>query len=397
MNNSITTANQPAILGLAFRPFFLLSACFSALAVPLWILLLSGKLSFSPYGNPLFWHAHEMLFGFGAAVLSGFLLTAVQNWTSLPGLSGKPLGLLVLLWLCARLLMIWPVIPPLCIAIIDTSFFLVVAYLFSQPLIKTRNYRNLILVVVLIFMASANGISHLGPITQEWRLSKQGMQLFIWLIVLVMTIIAGRVVPMFTANGTGTKRCTVLPQLEMSCIIISILLVITQGGGLAHALPEAVNIVLLLTAAALHFVRFIRWRFWITLKTPLLWSIHLSYLFIPIGLAAIAGSYFIESLTAVTAEHWLLAGAMANMMLAMMARVSLGHTGRPLISHNIMSLAFSALALAGVIRSLGAWIFQEYYLNSLLLTAILWCAAFSLFLICYWPILTKARVDGKTG
>lgn len=397
MKNSTDTSHPPAILGLAFRPFFLLSACFSALAIPAWVLLLTGELSFSPYGHSLFWHSHEMLFGFAAAVLAGFLLTAVQNWTSIPGLSGKPLGFLVALWLCARLLMIWPLIPPLFIAIIDTSFLLAVAYCFAQPLIKTKNFRNLILVAVLVLMASANGVSHLGPLKQQWQLSQQGMQLFIWLIVLVMTIIAGRVVPMFTANGTGTQRCTPLPLLEMSCMTSSILLVITQGLGLARLLPDAVNILLLLSAAALHLTRLIRWRFWITLKTPLLWSIHLSYLFIPIGLMAITGSYFFDSLTNVTAEHWLLAGAMANMMLAMMARVALGHTGRPLVSRPIMSLAFSALALAGVIRSLGAWLFVDQYLNSLLFAAALWCFAFALFSICYWPVLTQARIDGKAG
>lgn len=397
MNTTVKETSIAAILGLAFRPFFLLAASFSAIAIPLWVLMLTGKLNHSPYGNALFWHGHEMLFGFGAAVLAGFLLTAVQNWTSTPGLKGKPLGYLVALWLCARILMIWPVIPPIFIAIIDTSFLLLVAGIFSLPLIKTKNYRNLILVLALLLMAVANGISHLGPIKHQWQNSQQGIQLFIWLIVLIMTIIAGRVLPMFTANGTGTQRCTQLKWLEMSCIISTILLVLLQGTGLAQKLPEIVNGTLLFSVSALHFIRLLRWRFWITFRTPLLWSLHLSYLFIPVGLTAIGISYFNDKITMITAQHWLLAGAMANMMLSMMARVALGHTGRALIPRPIMSLAFLALALAGITRSLGSWIFTDQYVNSLLFVSSAWCFAFTLFFICYWPVLSRARADGKPG
>lgn len=397
MNSSIKKTSSAAILGLAFRPFFLLSAGFSALAVPIWVLLLTGTINISPYGNSLFWHGHEMLFGFGAAVLAGFLLTAVQNWTSLPGLKGKLLAGLVALWVFARVLIFWPVIPSILIAIIDISFLLVVAYIFATPLIKTKNYRNLILVVVLLIMAFANGMSHLGPLKQEWQQSQLGMQLFIWLIVLVMTIIAGRVLPMFTANGTGSQRCSQIKWLETSCIASAILLVFTQGLGLAALLPDSIICAVLFGAAALHLVRFIRWRFWITLRTPLLWSLHLSYLFIPVGLIAIGISYFNDTITIVTAQHWLLSGAMANMMLSMMSRVALGHTGRALKSRPIISLAFAALALAGITRSLGAWAFDEQYINSLWFASAAWLFAFSVFFICYWPVLTRARIDGKQG
>lgn len=388
----------PAWLRLAFRPLFLLGALFSAIALALWGGVLHG-LAFVPYGGSLFWHAHEMVFGFVCAIVAGFLLTAVQNWTGVPGIKGGRLLALVSLWAAGRLLMALNG-PALVTAMVDLGFLLAVAGSMAASVLAVKQYRNLMFVPVLLIMALGNGLAHLGIHTNDYGLALQGVYLAAWLVLLIMTILGGRVLPMFTANGSGTARVNNLPAIEMPLIAFTLLLVLSQGSGLAKLLPPWLNGLLALALALLYLARLLRLRFRVTLRVPLLWSLHLAFYFIPLMLLLLAWHYLapvgLAPISYSTALHGLFAGAMGSMILAMMARVALGHSGRPLQPRPLMSLAFAAAILAGLTRVLGVWLWPQF--SPLLhLAIVLWLLAYGLFAWCYWPVLTRPRVDGKPG
>ncbi|WP_102798873.1 NnrS family protein [Bowmanella denitrificans] len=373
---------------LGFRPLFLGAALFAALAIGAWGGLYAGLWGFSPYGGAYFWHAHEMLFGFVAAVVTGFLLTAVQNWTGIPGLKGRALAWLVMVWLAARLVNWWgPAWPNWLIATLDLLFLPMVAGFMAYPLCKAGQWRNLFFVPVLLLMSGANFLTHFGLLSGDNGFFKQGIYLMLMLVTALMCVIAGRVTPMFTANGTGTVKVQPVAWLEKAALLSIWLLVV-------HFLCREI---LPPFAATLHLWRWWRWRFWITFRVPLLWSLHLAYLFIPLGLAALAAHYLFNAMALSTAIHFLTVGAMGGMILAMMARVSLGHSGRPLKPRPLMSLAFALVLLAAMIRTLGSWLLHQHIVAVLLLASLLWCLAFMLFVLLYWPVLTRPRVDGKPG
>ncbi|WP_045857922.1 NnrS family protein [Teredinibacter purpureus] len=385
------------VLQLAFRPLFLLAALFAVVAMAIWIVVIKGVIALSPYGGLLFWHSHELLTGFSSAVLAGFLLTAVQNWTNVPGIRGHKLLLLVLLWIVARLLMLFPIIPSLLIALVDLSFLALTAFYFSQPLIQTNNRRNLKLLVILGLLIAANALSHAGVIANDPSLVQKGVALYGWLMIIVMTVITGRILPMFTANGSGTPRVENWFALEVSTIVLTAVCALLFGLNLTAMLPKAALVAVVGLTALTHLLRCLRWRPWVTWRFPLLWSLHFSCLLIPTGLLALLISLLSPSYSQATALHWLFAGAMANMILAMMSRIALGHTGRPLKPKRLLSLAYIALAFAAIVRGLGISMWGAHYEMSLTLAASAWCLSFLIFLFVYIPILTSARADGKPG
>jgi uncharacterized protein involved in response to NO len=390
------TNKIPPFLRLAFRPLFFGGALFSAVAILLWIATLQGWLQFQPLGGTTLWHGHEMLFGFTAAIIAGFLLTAVQNWTGIPGINSNKLLLLASLWLAGRCLMATSLMPTIS-ATIDILFIPSAAFVLAKPVVAIKQYRNLIFVPVLIAMTIANTLFHYGILFDQISLSQQGLQFMIWLVVLMMTILGGRVIPFFTANGTQTLRAEPMPLLEMAVIVSTIFLAVIYGLGLSRFITDTVQIILLVSAGVLHGIRCLRWRGWITGQVPLLWSLHIAYAFIPLGLLALALSHAVTSLSASTASHLLTAGAMGTMIISMMARVSLGHTGRPLQPHRLMSLAFVAVITAALLRSFGPWLLPALTPGFWLAAAICWAIGFGIFSAIYWPILSQARADGRPG
>ncbi len=390
------TNKIPPLLRLAFRPLFFGGALFSAIAILLWIATLQGWLQFQPLGSTTLWHSHEMLFGFTAAIIAGFLLTAVQNWTGIPGINGHKLLLLVGFWLAGRLLMATNLMPAISAAI-DIIFIPATAFVLAKPVIAIKQYRNLIFVPVLLAMTIANALFHYGILFDQLSLSQQGLQFMIWLVVLMMTILGGRVIPFFTANGTQTPKTEPMPLLEMAVIVSTIFLAIIYGLGLSRFMTDTVQIILLVTAGLLHGFRCVRWRGWITGKVSLLWSLHIAYAFIPLGLFGLALSHADSSLNSSTASHLLTAGAMGTMIISMMARVSLGHTGRPLQPHRLMSLAFTAVIAAALLRALGPLLFPALTPTLWLVSAIFWVTGFGIFSVIYWPILSRGRADGRPG
>jgi len=383
-----------AFLGLAFRPLFFLGAAFSCLSMVLWLLFLHGYLQPPSYTTPFLWHGHEMLFGFVTAIVVGFLLTAVQNWTGIKGLNGKPLLLLISVWLAARLSMSVDIPVPF-IEWIDILFLPLAAFLLARPIIAIKQTRNLMFIPVLVLMSLANIVFHYGVYLSDLLLSQQALQAMLWLTVLLITLLGGRVIPFFTANGTQKPRAIDRPWLEIVVIASTIMVAGVQGLGLSNHLSASSNSALLIIAAVFQGWRFCRWRFWTTGRVPLLWSLHAAYAFIPLGMVLIAASYWLDDLTLSTARHSILVGAIGAMILSMMARVSLGHTGRALNPHKIMSLAFLLIIVAGLLRSLGVWLASEIDLLSL--AAIGWILAYLIFALAYWPVLSRARIDGKAG
>jgi len=388
----------PAVWRQAFRPFFLAGTLFSILSLTTWVMVLSGKLDFQPYGNITFWHAHEMLFGFVGAIIVGFLLTAVQNWTGLRATNGKPLAGLFTIWLVARLLMVaglesyqW------LLASIDLSFFLGAGLLMAQLVVKAGNYRNLFFVPILTLLALANLLTHLSIILHRPHYFTWGVYAAIMLVTLLMVVVSGRVMPMFTANGTGTKKTEPLPWLEKAVLLstgLSALLFITNS---TSSLPNNILVALFVTAALANAYRALRWRPQIIWQTPLVWSLHLAYWFIPLGFSLLAMHFAGFEISLSTAIHSLTAGAMGSLILAMISRVSLGHTGRPLNVHKCIPYAFALIAMAGFSRILVGFSPSILGGNGYILSAACWVLAYSAYLIVYFRILTTPKPDGRPG
>jgi len=394
-NGQISSADKNDVVSpflmLAFRPFFLLGALFSALSIGVWGLTFTGHIEFSPLGGSLFWHTHEMLFGFAVAIISGFLLTAVQTWTGVPSVNGKPLAMLVLIWLTARILFAFPLlISDFGIMLIDLSFLPLVAVFLAIPIIKVRMWRNLFFVPLLLLMAFLNGLLHLsaqGTIAISFLTLSHAMVL---MITLIMCIMGGRVFPMFTASGTHTARVASVAWLDNLAVVSVAVCVLVSFEIFARS--PVLEASVFITAGILNFVRVLRWRIWVTLKTPLVWSLHLSYWSLCAGLVML-GLEKLGLLTSVSlAFHTITIGGIGLMILSMIARVSLGHTGRTLQISKAMVFAFSFIILALVARVLGPLLFSSHMIL-ILLAAACWVIAYGTFVVVYFPILTTARID----
>lgn len=380
---------------LAFRPLFLLAAVFSVLALSLWWLLFTGHVSVDVYGGMLWWHLHEMLFGFAVAVITGFLLTAVQTWTQRPSVQSYPLLALVVLWLVARVLMFLPnAVPGLLIAIVDVAFLAVCGLFMGYITIKAKRWRNVIFMPILLTMAGLNALMHASVLLDNASLFMPSALTMVFVVVLIMVIMAGRIFPMFTANGTKTSKVENLAWLEKCVIGLTLLVAITQSGW--FDLGVVFNSALLLLAATFHAARAYRWRIWLTFKTPLVWSLHVSYWFIVLGFLLLALAELTPWLVRSQAVHSFTIGAMGLMILSMISRVSLGHTGRPLQAPKLMPLAFGLIILAFLARFL-AHVIAGFYQTGLLLATVGWCLAFLLFIMHYTKILSQARPDGRPG
>lgn len=386
------------LLRQAFRPMFLFGAAFSAIAMLLWGLILGGQLKIQPVGQVLFWHSHEMLFGFACAIVIGFLLTAVQNWTALRAPHGKSLLLLTLLWLSGRLLLLFGQGLPLwLVAAVDLSFLPLAAWLLAKPLLAVKQYRNLFFVPVLLLLTACNLIMYLGLFLGRYDLQQLGSLNAIWLITLLMAIVGGRVIPMFTANGTKTPKVEALVWLDRAALGSLWLIFVLHFFSLHTLVPAKLLSALFALSALLTAIRCARWKIWLTFRVSLLWSLHLAYWFIPLGLALFALRYAGFAISQSIALHALTAGAMGSMILSMMARVSLGHSGRLLQPKQIMAWAFLLVALAGISRTLLIWLLPAHTFSLLWLGIACWVLAYACYVLVYFPVLTTPRADGRPG
>ncbi|MBY5993672.1 NnrS family protein [Ferrimonas balearica] len=383
---------------LGFRPFFLGGAALAVLVIPLWLVMwyhpaLLSRPFFSPV-IPLWWHPHEMLFGFAMAIVAGFLLTAVQTWTNQPGLKRWPLAALFTCWLGARVLLLLPMAIPLWLpALLDTAFLLGTAARLGWSIQRVRQWRNIAFPLLLTLAAGANLLSYWALYQRDLVLAGALWQGMIGWMALLITFVGGRVVPFFTAMRLKLPKAEPLKALEWPLFAALALLAIDAAAGL---LPGPLRQGLLLGAGVLQLARQARWHPLRTAKEPLLWSLHLSYLCIALTLLGLAWFDGNESATR-QLTHLLAVGAIGGMCLAMIARVSLGHTGHNLYQGPWMAPAFAMILLAALVRALLPMWLPEHSVTWHWLAGTLWSAAFGLFLWHYSGILTRPRLDGRPG
>jgi uncharacterized protein involved in response to NO len=397
MNNSIQQplAAQPApeglpLLRLGFRPFYVGAALFAVVVMVLWYPIFLGQMTPASGVAPVVWHAHEMLFGFAAAVIVGFLLTAGKAWTGLPTPRGASLGALFALWVAARIAAL--VAPYPVFFLLDVLFLPVVAALFIALLLRAGNTRNLKIGAVLALLGVANLVFHLaasGAIAIDPVRALYGA---LALIIVLETIMGGRVIPSFTMNVTPGLKLPSAPRRDAVAIVLTAL-------GLACWTfdgPRVLSAVLLTGAAVLHAVRWLSWAPWVTLTRPILWILHLSYAWIPIGLALLAAAQM-GWLAPSAGVHALAVGATGGLIIGMLTRTARGHTGRPLTVSPIETLAYVMVILAALLRVAVPIAWPALYATALLGAGILWVAAFAIYLVKYMPWLMAGRLDGKDG
>ncbi len=397
VDNHKTAMAIPPILRLAFRPLFFLGTLFSIGAIGWWLHFWSAPLQWTPYGGAVWWHGHEMLFGFGIAIVTGFLLTAVRTWTGVPGIRGKWLAALVLIWITARLLISFASgINHWIIASIDVSYLIFSAIAMAYPVIKVKQWRNLMFVPILLILASLNAASHWSVVNNQPTLAMQSLHATIMLFTLIIAILGGRVIPAFTANGTGQQKSAPIKWLEAIAILSILVMVVIAFMGY-DKVDSTLMMIVSAVAALANGTRFLRWGIQHTWSIPLLWSLHLAFAFIPFGFVMLAlhGAGWMDNTSA--ALHSFTVGGIGGMILAMISRVTLGHTGRPLKPHRMVSISFVLILLSAIVRVfLPIWM-PELYSLSISLAGLLWVLAFAIYLFFYSPMLVTTRADGRPG
>ena len=378
-----------ALWNLGFRPFYLLASLFGAFSVLLWAAQFSGYLPSAYLQGPV-WHGHEMLFGYATAVIAGFLLTAVRAWTNQLTPSGMPLMALAALWVCGRVLVLTPF--AMTAAMVNAAFPVAVAVAIGIPLFRSRNVRNYFFVGLLVLMGVLILAVHLA-LRERFEISPGlGLQLALDVVLFIIVVVGGRVIPMFTNNGvpgTNATRHALVEKFALGTVILLFAADLLQ-------LPQTVIAMIALAGGLAHGVRLYLWKPWRTLATPLVWILHAAYAWIVVHLA-LRGLFALQLLTGSYATHALTVGAIGGLTLGMMIRTARGHTGRPLAADGFELTMFLLIQVAAVVRVFGGIASPGLYRPSVQLSALLWAAAFGLYAIRYWPVLTRPRLDGKPG
>jgi uncharacterized protein involved in response to NO len=376
----------PALFSYGFRPFFLLGAIYAGGTVLLWLPVLHGRLSMTTALAPRDWHAHEMLFGYAAAVMTGFLLTAVPNWTGRLPIQGGPLVALVLIWIAGRLAVTFSgLIGWLPAAAIDAAFLLALAAVIAREIMTGRNWRNLKVVVIVSILAASNIAFHLEAFARGS--AEYATRLAIGTLVLLLALVGGRIVPSFTHNWLARQGAGGLPAPFGRFDKIAIA---ASAAALAAwvALPTArATGVALGLAGVLQAVRLARWAGYRSAGEPLVLILHVGYAFVPIGFLLQAAAAF-DLVPATAGIHAWTAGAIGTMTLAVMTRASLGHTGHDLAASAATQLIYALVVVAAVAR-IAAALMTAWTGPLLELAALAWAGAFLGFAITYGPLLWR--------
>jgi len=377
-------------LTLGFRPFFLLAGIWAALGLPLSILLMEGLVPLSGPLDVLAWHRHEMLFGFVAATVTGFILTAIPNWTGRLPVSGMPLLCLALLWAAGRIAVsAMGLLGAAAVATIDIAFLLTVVVVVLREIVAGKNWRNMPIAAALMLLVAANALQHAeiaGLLPNDAIAGGRGTRLAIATMAMLIALVGGRIVPSFTRNWLAKNSAGPMPAefgpydkaaLVLTGLALTLWVILPENHftGAAAALAALANL-----------IRLARWRGLATWPEPLVWVLHLGYLWLAAGLALIALSALTESLTMTSVLHGLTIGAIGTMTLAVMSRATLGHTGRALTAGPALTIAYLLVSCAAIARILSALSDQA---GSLLLygAAFCWSLAFLLFVIVCGPML----------
>lgn len=386
-------------LSYGFRPFFLFAGTYAVIAAGAWLAVLhrmyeGGGGSVFPHGAmaPHLWHGHEMLFGYVGAAVAGFFLTAVPSWTGREPVRGLLLGALALVWLAGRIAM-WSaaILPLTLIAALDLAFVPFLAVLVVRALAGGWSRRNAIFLPVFAALFAGNVLFHLDAAGIAPGLGARGLLLALDAILFLIALLGGRVVPAFTTNAlrrAGEERLPVSrPPVEVAALL--------SVAALAAADLLAPNSIaagaIAAAAAVIHAVRLAGWQGHRTFNEPILWIIHLGYAWLVVGFALKALALLGGLLPATTAQHAFAIGAIGSMTLGVMSRAALGHTGRELSAAPPIVAAYLLVSAAALARVAGPALLPAYEPQTLAAAAILWVAAFVLFTVFYFPILTRPR------
>lgn len=382
----------PALLSYGFRPFFLGAGLWAALAMALWLAMLSGVFALPTRFDPVSWHAHEFLFGYLFATIAGFLLTAVPNWTGRLPIVGVPLGMLFALWLLGRLaISISSALHPVLVALADLAMPVVLAVVIGREIVKGRNWRNLLVLAMVSALIVGNGLFHLENGRGDYPASGLGLRIGLAAAVMLIAVIGGRVVPSFTRNWLVKQGQSALPApvtvFDKGALLALLVALVAWA-----AAPEAlVTGVLLLIAGALHGARLLRWVGYRTGGEPLVWVLHAAYAFVPVG-AVVLGLAVVTNEAAVVpaAQHLWMVGGIGLMTLAVMTRATLGHTGQALHAGPGTALLY-CLVIFSVGARLAAGLDPELASALHLMSGLCWIGAFGGFALLYGGLLSKPR------
>lgn len=388
-------APSRVLLATGFRPFFLLAALWAVLGVPLWVVVLRGGAT--SWMDPVLWHAHEMIYGFAVAVIAGFLLTAVRHWTGgEPTAAGGGLLLLAALWLAGRVTLLPGLGVPDIVAVpINLAFLPALAVAVGRPIVRTRNTRNYKVLAVLtaLWLVQAAVFAHAagGWLTPDT--AHHLLRVALLVVVTLCLLISGRIVPLFTRNATGQTSLRNWPAADTAAFSGAAILILSELAGVTHPIVSAV-------AAVTGVAVLGRMRWWgtpATLRDPLLWVLHLGHAWIGIGFLLRSGDLVAPLAWQSAWTHALALGGIGTLILGMMARVALGHTGRALKAPRITTAAFVLLTLGVVLRVFTPLIAPALIMRSIEASAILWSASFLLYLVAHTHMLVTPRPDGKPG
>jgi uncharacterized protein involved in response to NO len=378
-----------ALWRLGFRPFYLLASSFAALSILLWVAQYAGLLPAAYLAGPL-WHGHEMLFGFALAVVGGFLFTAVRNWSGLPTPTGAALAACALLWLAGRVLVLTPF--AMTAAIVNTAFPAAIALGIGIPLWKSGNRRNYFFVGLLLLLAALTLAFHLSLQGRIGWPQRVGIEAGLDIVLFIMAVVGGRVIPMFTNNGVPGTKARRDPLVERLALGAALALL---AADLLQAPPVLVASIALVGTLA-HGARLLLWQPWRTRAKPLVWILHAAYAWIVAylllrslaGFGLVAGSFAVHALTV---------GAIGGLTIGMMTRTARGHTGRPLVADGWEVACYALVMAAALLRVPGAMAFPALHVGMVVASGLCWSAAYGIYAVRYWPVLTRARVDGQPG
>lgn len=377
----------PALFAYGFRPFFLAAGCWASIGILLWVRQYFGEITLVTSFSPLDWHIHEMLYGSVAAAMAGFLLTAIPNWTGRLPVNGWPLAGLAVLWLAGRIaILLSGTIGGIAVAIIDIAFLVVLAVVAGREIIAGRNWRNLRVLIVLGVLVAGNIVFH----AEVWAGggADYGKRIGVAAIIMLISLIGGRVVPSFTNNWLTRNNPGRLPvsfaRFDMVAICVSALALVAWTALPAHAASG----VLLTIAGALQAIRLSRWAGDRTTADRLVLVLHVGYAFVPLGFLLVGASILTDSVPVSAGIHAWTAGAVGLMTLAVMTRATLGHTGQPLHAGPVTQAIYALVLIAALMRIVAAFTGEPMLMH---IAAIAWVTGFAGFVLTYGPLLATRK------
>ena len=387
----------PTVLTAGFRFYFLSAGLFAVFAMFSWTMWLAAQAAGGEFTTvpmamaPHLWHAHEMLYGYTVAVMAGFFITAVPNWTGTKEAGGVFVTISGCVWLLGRL-GIWfsGVFDPIAVALVDLAFIPILSSAILGRLAKKSQARNMIFLFLLSALFLGNLLMHLDWIGWADGTAAAGVRMGIFASAAMIAIVGGRVVPAFTRNALNREGHRVsLPQSNAWLDRAGILLALLATLGSLPFIPGVLFGFVCFAAGSINLMRLSGWQGWAVRRSPILWILHLSYLLLAVGYLLYGSALLLSFMSETAALHLLAAGAIGSMTLAMMTRASLGHSGRPLKVSRPIALAYLMVIAAALIRSFGTITFD--YFPVMLASGVLWTGAFALFAWVYFPILTMPR------